>query len=148
MFHPQEYRWIPTSTVIRGTSSTVSDATAKNLLRGVEKLEAQEEKIPEATIKLLVAVSEAGGGPWGTDTGLTEPDLLVWLGVHQDRVEELKEKLNRRGREIARMAEFEEDELNTAPERPEENSDISRRQVSFRTFAGNPEGGRRGGRNV
>ena len=90
-----------------GTSSTVSEATAENLLKGVEDLEAQEEKMTEATTDLLAALSEAGGGPWGTDTGLTEPDLLVWLGVQQDRVEELKEKLDQRGREPARMAEFE-----------------------------------------
>ena len=81
-----------------GASSTVSQATAENLLRGVEKLEAQEEKMTEATSKLLAAVSEAGGGPWGTDKELTEPDLLVWLGVQQDRVVELKEKLNQMGR--------------------------------------------------
>ena len=80
----------------RGTSSTVSEVTAKNLLKGVEDLEAQEEKMTEATTDLLAAVSEAGGGPWGTDKGLTEPDLLAWLEVQQDWVEELKEKLDRR----------------------------------------------------
>ena len=90
-----------------GASSTVSEATADNLLRGVEKLEAQEEKMAETTIKLLAAVTEAGGGPWGADAGLTEPVMIVWLGVQQDRVKELKEKLNRREREIARLAEVE-----------------------------------------
>ena len=79
-----------------GTSSTVSEATAENLLKGVEDLEAQEENMTEATTDLLAAVSEAGGGPWGRDTGLTEPDLLAWLEVQQDWVEELKEKLDRR----------------------------------------------------
>ena len=58
----------------------------------------------EATTKLLSGVSEAGGGPWGTVKELTEPDLLAWLGVQQDRVEELKEKLYQRGREIARQS--------------------------------------------
>ena len=88
----------------------------------------------EATTKLLAAVSEAGGGPWGKDKGLTEPDLLVWLGLPHNRVQELKEKLNRRGREIARMAEFEEDKLYATPEHPEVNADISRLQISFETF--------------
>ena len=44
-----------------GTSSTVSKATAENLLKGMEDLEAQEEKMTEATTDLLGAVSEAGG---------------------------------------------------------------------------------------
>ena len=88
----------------------------------------------EATTKLLAAVSEAGGGPWGKDKGLTEPDLLVWLGLPHNRVQELKEKLNQRGREIARMAEFEEDKLYATPEHPEVNADISRSQISFETF--------------
>ena len=38
-----------------GTSSTVSEATAENLLKGVEDLEAQEEKMTEATTDLLAA---------------------------------------------------------------------------------------------
>ena len=117
-----------------GASSTASEATAENLLRGMEKLEAQEERMTEATTKLLAVVSEAGGGPWGADAGLTEPDLIVWLGVQQDRVEELKEKLNRREGEIARLAEVEEDESATAQERPEVNAAISRPQVSFRAL--------------
>ena len=117
-----------------GTSSTVSEGTAENLLKGVEDLETQEEKMTEATTDLLAALLETGGGPWGTDTGLTEPDLLAWLGVQQDRVKELKEKLDRRGRELARMAEFEEDKSATAPEHPKENSDIRRLQVSFRAY--------------
>ena len=58
----------------------------------------------------------------------------MWLGVQQDRVEELKDKLNRRGREIARMAEFEEDELNTAPERPEVDADIKQTSGILQSF--------------
>ena len=85
----------------------------------------------EATTKLLAVVSEEGGGPWGTDKGLTDPDLLI--GVQQERVEELKEKLNQTGREIARMSEFEEEEWDTTPERPKVDADISRSQISYAT---------------
>ena len=87
-----------------GASSTVSKATAKNLLRGVEKLADHEERMTEATTKVLAVVSEAGGGPWVADAGLMETDLIVWLGVQQDRVKDLKEKIIRREREIARLA--------------------------------------------
>ena len=80
------------------------------MLKGVEDIETQEEKMKEATIDLLAVVSEAGGGPWGTNTGL-----------------------NRRRRELARMAEFDGDKPVTVPEHPEENSDINRPQVSLRT---------------
>ena len=117
-----------------GASSTVSEAKAKNLLGGVEKLAAQEERMTEATTKLLAVVSEAGGGPWGADAALTETDLIEWLGVQQDRVDDLKEKLIQREREIARMAEVEEDGRATTLEPPERNAAISRPQVSFRAL--------------
>ena len=55
--------------------------------------------ITEATTKLLMVLSEAGGGPWGANSGVTEMDLIDWLGVQEDRVDALKEKIIQRERE-------------------------------------------------
>ena len=41
----------------------------------------------------LVVVLETHGGPWGVNSGLTERDLSEWLGVEEDRVDDLKEKI-------------------------------------------------------
>ena len=65
----------PSSNFSWETSSTVSEATTENLARCLEKLEAQQAKMTDATTKLLSVVSEAGGGPWVDSPGLTE-DLL------------------------------------------------------------------------
>ena len=71
-------------------------STCHDLLGGAEQLTAQQERMTEATTKLLTVVSEAGGGPWGPGSGLTEKDLTEWLGVQEDRIDELKKKLVQR----------------------------------------------------
>ena len=45
----------------------------------------------EVTTKLLVL--ETRGGPLGVNSGLTERDLSEWLGVEEDRVADLKDKI-------------------------------------------------------
>ena len=93
---------------------------------------AQEERMTEATTKLLAAVSEAGGGPWGADSGLTEKDLIAWLGVQEDRVDDLKEKLIRRKRELVRLEEVEED--NQVPATDSGLLQIPRRRISRQKY--------------
>ena len=116
-----------------GTSSIVSEATVKELLEGAEKLAAQHEIMTEATTKLLAVVSKA---PWGADLGLTESDLIDWLGVQENWVDELTEKIIRRERELVRLVEVEEDEQVPAMERPTRDTVTSKAQVSFRSLGG------------
>ena len=65
----------PSSNFSWETSSAVSVATAENLASGLDKLEAQQAKMTDATTKLLSVVSGVVGGPWSDSPGLTE-DLL------------------------------------------------------------------------
>ena len=58
-----------------GASSIVSEATAENLASGAEELKVQQEKMMEATTRLLSVVSKLGGGPWEASPGLTERAL-------------------------------------------------------------------------
>ena len=74
------------------------------MLSGSEELKAQQEKMLEATIGLIAAVSEVGGGPWEASPGLTERALTNWMGEQEDRVEELKERIERKQRELIRLA--------------------------------------------
>ena len=98
----------PSSTSSWGTSSIVSDATPDNLASGSEELAAQQAKMMDATTKLLTVVSEVGGGPWDASPGLTEGLLTVWLGEQEDRGDDLREKVDRKQEELARLAEVEE----------------------------------------
>ena len=86
----------------------VSDATPDNLTSGSEELVIQQAKMTDATMKLLAAVSEVGGGPWDACPGLTEELLTVWLGEQEDRGDDLMDKVNRKQEELVRMAEVEE----------------------------------------
>ena len=56
----------------------------------------QQERMIEATTRLLMRVSEAGKGPWETCQGLTQRALTKWLGEQEDPVDELKESLDRK----------------------------------------------------
>ena len=56
-------------------------------------------------------MSEAGGGPWSDSQGLLEDLLSIWLGVQEDRGDELRDKVMRKQEELARMEEVEEDDL-------------------------------------
>ena len=92
-----------------GASSIVSEATAENLSSGAEELKVQQEKMMEATTRLLSVVSEVGGGPWEASPGLTERALTEWMGEQEDRVDELKERIERKQGELARLEEVEEE---------------------------------------
>ena len=98
----------PSSTSSWGTSNIVSDATPDNLASGSEELAAQQAKMTDATTKLLAVVSEVGGGPWDANSGLTEGLLTVWLEEQEDRGDDLREKVDRKQEELARLAEVEE----------------------------------------
>ena len=101
----------PSSTSSWGTSSIVSDATPDNLASESEELTVQQVKMTEATTKLLAVVSEVGGGPWEVSPGLTEGALTVWMGEQEDRNDELKERLERKQGELARLAKVAEADL-------------------------------------
>ena len=93
------------------TSSIVSEATPDNLASGSEELAAQQERMTDATTKLLAMVSEVGGGPWDLSLGLTERLLADWLGEQEDRGDALKGKGDRKQEELTRMAEVKEAEF-------------------------------------
>ena len=94
-----------------GASSIASEATPENLASGSEELTAQQAKMMEATTKLLAVVSEVGGGPWEASPGLTEGILTVWMGEQEDRVDDLKERIDRKQGEMARLVEVAEADL-------------------------------------
>ena len=62
----------------------------------------------DATMKLLTVVSEVGGEPWDASPGLTEGLLPVWLGEKEDLGDDLREKVDRKPEELARLAEVAE----------------------------------------
>ena len=94
-----------------GASRIVSEATAENLLSGAEELISQQERMTEATTGLLAVVSEVGGGPWEACPGLTEKALTDWMEEQEYWVDELKERLDRKQRELVRLEEVEEEDL-------------------------------------
>ena len=69
-----------------GASSLVSEATAENLLSGADELMAQQDKMSEATVRLIAVVSEVRGGPWEASPGLTERALTNWMGKQEGQV--------------------------------------------------------------
>ena len=64
-----------------------------------------------ATAVLLVAVQGSGREPWVAGLGTTEKALTDWLAEQEDRVEELKDRLERKQRELVRLEEVEEEDL-------------------------------------
>ena len=70
----------------------------------------QQAQMMEATLGLIAAVSEVGGGPWEASPGLTARALTGWMGEQEDRVEELMERLERKRGELTRLAEVEEED--------------------------------------
>ena len=125
-----------------GPKPATPEATAENLLGGAEQLRAQQERMTEATTKLLVVVSEVRGGPWGGGSERTEEDLIKWLGVQDDRVDELQEKIVRRARELVRLAEVEGDDQRPAIARPKRDTAFGGCQVSVSSFRGGSVGHR------
>ena len=97
---------LPPQTLSWGTSSKVSDATPDDLTSGSEEMTAQQEKMREAITKLLAVVSEVGRGPWDASPGLTEGLLITWLGQQEDRGDDLKEKVDRKQDELARLVKW------------------------------------------
>ena len=69
-----------------GASSTVSEATADNLITGLEELMSQRDRVMETAVWLLPAVSEAGGVPWEANLGLTARALTASMGEQENRV--------------------------------------------------------------
>ena len=125
-----------------GASSIVSEATTENLLGGAEQLTSQQERMTEATTKLLAVLSEVRGGPWEAGPELTEMALTDWLGEQEDRVDELKERLDRKQRELVRLEEVEEEDRVPTIAPPNLNAAFRFSQVSFGSFGGGSFGGR------
>ena len=53
----------------------------------------------DATVKLISVVSLARGGPCWDSPGLTEDAVSEWLGVQEDRGDELRDKVMRKKEE-------------------------------------------------
>ena len=81
-----------------------SEATAENMSSGIEELISKKAQMVETTIRLLAAVSEMEGGMREASPGLTEGALTNWLDQQEDRVDELMERLERKQRELTRLA--------------------------------------------
>ena len=58
-----------------------------------------------------MAVKEAGRGQWDAGPGLTEEALKGWLGEQEDRIADLKERLDQKQRELVRHTKVEEEEV-------------------------------------
>ena len=93
-----------------GSSSVVSEATAENLSSCIDKLMSQQAQMVEATLWLVAAVSEGEGGTWEASPGMTARALTSWMDQQEDRVEELMERIERKRRELTRLAEVEEED--------------------------------------
>ena len=94
----------------RGASCGASEVTSENLLAATEELRDRQDKLSGATAALIVAVKEAGEGPWEAGPGLTEEALLGWLEKQVDRMKDLKESLDQKRSELVRRTQVEEEE--------------------------------------
>ena len=85
----------------RETSYGVREVTTENLLAAAGELKDRQDKLSRATAALIVAMKEAGEGPWEAGSGLREGALLRLLGEQVARMEDLKESLDQKRRELA-----------------------------------------------
>ena len=76
----------------------------------------QQAQLERAVLRLLAVVTEEGGAQWEDSPELTERALVDWLGQQEDRAEELRERIERKQREVVRAAEVEGEEWS-----PDEN---------------------------
>ena len=83
---------------LRQQQAGASKVTAENLPAATEELRDHQDRLTGATAALIVAVREAGEGPM-------EEALLGWLEKQVDRVEDLKESLDQKRRELARLGD-------------------------------------------
>ena len=65
-----------------------------------EELRDLQDRLTGATAALLVALREAGKGPWETGSGPTEEALLGWLEEQIYQMEDLKESMDQKRREL------------------------------------------------
>ena len=94
----------------RGPSSIARETAAEDLLAGAGELADRQDKLNKAFEELLATVSAAGGGPWEGRLHLTEETLLDWMCDQDDRVEELKEQIAKKQRELVWLTEVEEED--------------------------------------
>ena len=64
----------------------------------------QQAQLERAVLRLLTVVTEEGGPQWEDSPELTERALVDWLSQQEDRAEELRERLERKQRELTRLA--------------------------------------------
>ena len=68
--------WPPSPSPSSGEAPSIAmETTAEDLLAGAGELADRQDKLNEAFLKLLSAVSTAGGGPWEGRLHLTEETL-------------------------------------------------------------------------
>ena len=70
----------------------------------------QKAQLEKVLLRIIAVVTEEGGAQWEDSPELTERALVDWLGQQEDRAEELRERLERKQRELVRAAEVEGDE--------------------------------------
>ena len=73
----------------------------ENLTAATGELRDRQDKLSRATAALIVAVKEAGVGPWEAGSGRREEALLRWLGDRAAWMKDLKESLDQKKRELA-----------------------------------------------
>ena len=106
-----------------GSSSADGKATAEDLNNNIEEMMSQQAQLERAVLRLLTVVTEEGGPQWEDSPELTERALVDWLSQQEDRAEELRERLERKQRELVRAAEVEGDEW--SPDKDQFNRGLS-----------------------
>ena len=103
-----------------GASSIASEATAENLLADTRELMDRQEELSGAWEELFAAVMCAGGGLWEGRPDVTQEALIDWSCEQEDGIDDLKKRLERKQRELVRLAEVEEEE--ETPPRSQESA--------------------------
>ena len=84
----------------REASYEASKTTAENVGAATEELKDRQDRLTGATAALIVAVREAGEGLWEAGSGPMEGALLGLLEEQIDWMEDLKESLDQKRREL------------------------------------------------
>ena len=83
-----------------GAPDEANKATAERRIAATEELRDRHDRLTGATAALIVAIREAGEGPWVAGSGPTEEALPRWLEEQGNRMEALKEILDQKQREL------------------------------------------------
>ena len=116
--HPMEWGGKNGPGKTQGSSSEASETMVESISNGIEELRSQQAQTGEATLRLVAAVSEVEEGTWEESPGLTEK-ITKWMDQQEDRMEELVERLERKQKELTRLAKVEKEDW--APAKSQSN---------------------------